>query len=164
MGAVALTDHHEGEYAYIAIETLRTMRGEGVVGDELWIFPGMELTCKDSAQALLLFDADLSKQLFEKARGRLGLPADTKPMQPVGIKVEPLDHNIADIQSVLAGDAELVDRFIVLPHVKPGGHKTVIRQGFHMRFRQMPYVGGYMDCKYPHELNEVDRRKIEGEL
>ncbi len=164
LGAVALTDHHEGEYAYIAIETLSKMRGEGVVGDDLWIFPGMELTCKDSAQALLLFDADLSKPLFEKARSRLGLPADTKPMQPVGIKVELLDYNIADVQSVLAGDAELVDRFIVLPHVKPGGHKTVIRQGFHKRFREMPYVGGYMDCKYPHELNEVDRKKIEGEL
>lgn len=164
LGAVALTDHHEGEYAYAAIDTLRKMKAEGVAVDDLWIFPGMELTCKDSAQALLLFDADLPKPLFEKARSRLGLPADTKPMEPVGIKVELLDHNIADIQSILAGDAELVDRFIVLPHVKPGGHKTVIRQGFHKRFREMPYVGGYMDCKYPHELDETDRKKIEGEL
>jgi type III restriction enzyme len=164
LGAVALTDHHEGEYAYTAIETLRKMRTEGAVSDNLWLFPGMELTCKDSAQALLLFDADLPKTLFEKARSRLGLPADTKPMEPIGIKIDLLDHNIADIQSVLAGDAELVDHFIVLPHVKPGGHKTVIRQGFHKRFREMPYVGGFMDCKYPHELDETDRKKIEGEL
>ena len=37
LGAVALTDHHEGEYAYTAIETLRKMRAESVVDDSLWI-------------------------------------------------------------------------------------------------------------------------------
>lgn len=163
LGAVAITDHHEGEYAYIAIETLRKMEDERNDID-LWLFPGMELTCKDSAQALVLFDASFEKPLFEKARSRLGLPADTKPNEPTGIKVELLDHNISEIQDILAADVELVDRFIVLPHVKPGGHKTVIRQGFHKRFREMPYVGGYMDCKYPHELDETDRKKIEGEL
>ena len=59
---------------------------------------------------------------------------------------------------------ELSGRFIILPHVKPGGHKTVLRTGFHKRFKEMPYVGGYMDQCCPDDLEEGDRRILEGEI
>lgn len=161
--AVAITDHHEGIYAYVAIQTKAKMEeGQGQI--DLWIFPGMELTCKDSCQALILFDADLPQVLFEKARSKLGLPADCDVNNVKGILVELLNQNIEDVQPLLEADDELRDRFIVLPHVKPDGHKTVLRKGFHKRFRDMPYVGGYMDKCYPHELNEGDRKILDGEI
>lgn len=161
--AVAITDHHEGIYAYIALQTMAKM--EQAVGPiDLWIFPGMEITCRDSCQALILFDADLPQVLFEKARGKLGLPADCKVNSNKGIQVELLAQNIEDVQPVLDADNELHGRFIVLPHVKPSGHKTVLRKGFHKRFKDMPYVGGYMDKCYPHQLNESDRKILDGEI
>lgn len=161
--AIAITDHHEGIYSNIVIQTKEKMEKEqGKI--DLWIFPGMELTCKDSCQALILFDADLSQALFEKARNKMGLPTDCVPLSPQGIQIELLNYNLEELQSLLEGDSELRDRFIILPHVKPGGHKTVLRQGFHKRFKEMPYIGGYMDKCYPHELNEGDRRILEGEI
>jgi len=131
---------------------------------DLWIFPGMELSCKDSSQALIIFDSDLPHASLEKARSKMGLPTECVVSSPVGIKVETLNFNIEEIQPLLEGDAELRDRFIILPHVKPDGHKTVLRKGFHKRFKEMPYVGGYMDKCYPHELKDGDRRILEGEI
>lgn len=161
--AVAITDHHEGIYAYIAIQTKAAM--ELTTGPiDLWIFPGMEITCKDSCQALILFNADLPQVLFEKARGKLGLPADCGLNNAKGIQVELLAQNIEDVQPLLAADDELHGRFIVLPHVKPDGHKTVLRKGFHKRFKDMPYVGGYMDKCYPHQLSDGDRKILDGEI
>lgn len=161
--AIAITDHHEGVYSYCAMQAkIEYEKANGHT--DLWIFPGMELTCKDSCQALILFDANLPPALFEKARSKLGLPADTKPHSAKGIHVEPLEFNIADLQALLDVDPELRDRFIIFPHVKPEGHKTVLRTGFHKRFKDLPYVGGYMDQCYPDELNAGDRRILDGEI
>jgi type III restriction enzyme len=163
LGAISITDHHEGVYVYEAIRVLGEMREEDPSLD-LWIFPGMELTCKDSCQALIIFDADLPQNLFEKARSKLGLPADVQPQEKQGIPVELLIHNIEELQALLESDDELRGRFIILPHVKPGGYKTVLRQGFQKRFKDMPYVGGYMDQKRPDDLNPGDRRILDGAI
>jgi type III restriction enzyme len=161
--AIAVTDHHEGVYCHRIIEAKAKLESENGHVD-LWIFPGMELTCKDSCQALVIFDASLPAALFEKARAKLGLPADTKPENAKGIAVDLLVFNIADLQGLLDADPELRDRFIIFPHVKPGGHKTVLRVGFHKRFKDLPYVGGYMDQCYPDQLDEGDRRILDGEI
>jgi len=161
--AIAITDHHEGIYCYTFIETKAKMEQENGPID-LWIFPGMELSCKDSSQAIIIFDSDLPQPLFEKARSIMGLPTNCVPLSREGIVVELLDHNIEEIQPLLEADGELYGRFIVLPHVKPGGHKTVLRTGFHKRFKDMPYVGGYMDRCYPHELHEGGRRILDGAI
>lgn len=161
--AIAITDHHEGVYCYHVIEAKKKLEDEkGAI--DIWIFPGMELTCKDACQALVIFDTNLPAALFEKARAKLGLPADTKPESAKGIAVELLDFNIADLQTLLDADPELRDRFIIFPHVKPGGHKTVLRLGFHKRFKDLPYVGGYMDQCYPDQLNAGDRKILDGEI
>jgi chromosome segregation protein len=161
--AIAISDHHEGIYTYAAIQTKARMEEEQDPID-LWVFPGMELTCKDSCQALIVFDADLAQALFEKTRNKLGLPADCDVNNPKGIEVELINSNLEDVQCLLQADDELCDRFIILPHVKPSGHKTVLRKGFHKRFKDMPYVGGYMDRCYPDELDEPDRRILDGEI
>lgn len=163
LGAISITDHHEGVYAYEAIQVLAEMREEDSDLD-LWIFPGMELTCKDSCQALIIFDADLPQNLFEKARSKLGLPSDVQPQEKQGIQVELLIYNIEKLQALLEDDDELCGRFIILPHVKPDGHKTVLRKGFQKRFKDMPYVGGYMDQTRPDDLDEGARRILDGEI
>lgn len=47
LSAVSITDHHEGVYVYEALRVLGKMR-EADTGLDFWLFPGMELTCKDS--------------------------------------------------------------------------------------------------------------------
>lgn len=161
--AVSITDHHEGVFVYEALRVLEVMREEDPCLD-FWIFPGMELTCKDSCQALIIFDENLGQNLFEKARSKLGLPTDVKPEEKLGIQVELLNLNLEELQYLLDGDEELRGKFIILPHVKPGGHKTVLRAGFHKRFKDMPYVGGYMDKTCPDDLEPGDRRILDGAI
>ncbi|KAF5416840.1 MAG: hypothetical protein C5S49_04280 [Candidatus Methanogaster sp.] len=163
LNAIAITDHHEGVYAYEIIETLAKLQAESEPID-LWVFPGMELSCRDSCQALIIFDASLPAVLFEKARAKLNLPADVRPNEVRGIQVELLEHNIEQLQALLGEDMELQGKFIILPHVKPNGHKTVLRTGFHKRFKELPYVGGYMDHCYPQDLEAGDRRILDGEI
>jgi len=163
LNAIAITDHHEGVYAYKIIETLEKLQAESKPID-LWVFPGMELTCRDSCQALIIFDASLPSVLFDKARAKLNLPADVRPDEVQGIQVELMDHNIEELQALLEEDTELRGRFIILPHVKPNGHKTVLRKGFHKRFKELPYVGGYMDQCYPQDLKAGDRRILDGAI
>lgn len=161
--AIAITDHHEGVYVYEALRVVERMRAADPDFD-FWLFPGMELTCRDACQALIIFDESFQQNLFEKARAKLGLPTDVRPAESKGIQIELLSHNIEVLQDLLHEDEELKGRFIILPHVKPGGHKTVLRTGFHKRFKELPYVGGYMDQTRPDDLDEGDRRILDGEI
>lgn len=158
----ALTDHHEGVYCWHVLDEVEERTGKD--GFDFWFMPGMELTCKDSAQAIILFDATISKALFEKARNILKLPTDIKEQKQQGINVELLGHNVDELQHILEADNELRNRFIILPNVTPGGHKTVLRDGFHKRFKELPYVGGYLDKVYPDDLKAGDRRILDGEI
>lgn len=162
LGAIAITDHHEGIYTYVIVERLQERKK--VEDIDFWIFPGMELTCKDSAQALIIFDSDFSKLLFDKCRNILKLPADCKADQPKGIPVELLSFNVDELQRLFDTDPEIKGHFIILPNVTPNGHKTILRTGFHKRFNEMPYVGGYLDAKYPEDLKSGDLRILNGEI
>lgn len=163
LSAVSITDHHEGVYVFEALRVLGKMQETDSALD-FWLFPGMELTCKDSCQALIIFDGNLDQSLFEKTRSKLGLPTNVRPEEKQGIQVELLIHNIEELQGLLDNDDELRGRFIILPHVKPDGHKTVLRKGFHKRFKDMPYVGGYMDKTRPDDLDIGNRKILDGEI
>ncbi|WP_288424228.1 TrlF family AAA-like ATPase [uncultured Spirosoma sp.] len=160
----SLTDHHEGIYCWYVIEELKKRNSSIESSVDLWFMPGMELTCKDSAQALILFDSGLNKALFEKARNLLRLPTNCVEDNHQGIEVSLLDFNVDEVQGVLENDLELQGKFIILPNVTPKGHKTVLREGFHKRFKELPYVGGYLDAIYPDQLNDGDRRILEGQI
>jgi type III restriction enzyme len=161
--AIAITDHHEGIYLWDVIRAQDQIRAHDETFD-MWILPGMEVTTKDSAQALIIFDADLTQILFEKARSLLRLPSDCKESHSRGIEVEPLGIHIEELQVTLNSDDELRDRFIVLPNVTPEGYKTVLRKGFHKRFKEMPYVGGYLDRQVPDDLKDRERKILDGAI
>ncbi|MEJ7660577.1 MAG: hypothetical protein WKG07_13665 [Hymenobacter sp.] len=124
--------------------------------------PGMELTCKDSAQALILFDANFTKILFGKVRNILKLNTSTDDLHPVGIRVKPLILTLEEIQPALEEDAELKGKFIIFPNATLGGHKHIMADGYHMRFTDMPYVGVYLDKKYLTDLYPKTQKQLTG--
>ncbi|GAB3843696.1 AAA family ATPase [Hymenobacter terrigena] len=154
----ALTDHHEGVYCWYVLEEAKKRNNA-----DFWFMPGMELTCRDSAQALIIFDHDIPKSLFEKVRSRLGLQSDVNESSQVGIRVDVMNHNLEELQGLLDEDIELAGRFIIMPNVTAEGHKHIIRDGFHKRFAEMPYVGVYLDKKYPEDLSSKAQRRLSGE-
>jgi type III restriction enzyme len=56
VGAVAITDHHDMVSAFIALEVLKT---EGF--NDIWVFPGVEVTDKNRLQAILVFDPKIAE-------------------------------------------------------------------------------------------------------
>jgi len=123
----------------------------------------MELTCRDSAQALILFDYNIPKALFDKVRSKLGLKADVEEDKQKGITVGVMDHELEELQTLLDADEELIGKFIIMPNVTADGHKHILREGFHKRFAEMPYVGVYLDKKYPEDLNAKAQRRLSGQ-
>ncbi len=160
--AVAITDHHEAVmvwYVVREVESRRAIDGEC----DLWVFPGIELTCADRAQALLIFDADITPGQVERARGKLNLPIECNILDAKGIAVELLQCNLNDLQAILSDDEELAGRFIIIPHAGENGHKTVLARQFHARFRKMPYFGCYSDGQHFSELSSPQQKKLNGE-
>lgn len=145
--AVALTDHHEMVMVpYVQEAIARRKKVDGSF--DLWLFPGMELTCHGGVQALILFDADLSESWRNQVQQRLGIVTanleEKAARSPA--RVEQLHFNYADLAGAIDSiHDDIKGRYIILPNVSQGNSHTVLRDGHHLDFKRMPYVGGYVD-------------------
>jgi type III restriction enzyme len=162
--AIAITDHHEMvmiPYIKSAIDAERARNGEF----DLWLFPGMELTCRNGVQCLLIFDSDLSEEWWREAQGRLGIVVaalDDRARQAP--RVTQLNHTYPQIADELDTVPQLKGRYIVLPNVSDGGRHTVLTDGAHADFKSMPYVGGYLDSGQTIEtIGARTRRRLSGD-
>lgn len=161
LGAIAVTDHHD----FVLVPYIqRAIVRKGLV-DKLWFFPGVEVTCDDAVQCLVLFDAQTQEDRWHRLFGghlqKVGLPnanaESTAAVTPCGKNVEKFIDDIA-------ADAILSACSIVLPHASDSGaHKSMIRPGFHTRFKDLPFDGVYTDKGFD-ALDGVTRRKIFGEV
>lgn len=71
--AIAVTDHHDVAFVpYIRAAILELGKEE-----EIWLFPGMEITLNDSAQCLVLFDRDMTDGDFRRTFA--GMPKVAAP-------------------------------------------------------------------------------------
>lgn len=161
--AIALTDHHEMimiPYVQAAIDARRTRQPEF----DLWLFPGMELTCRGGVQCLILFDAELTEEWRNAAQGRLGIVvAELNGKERQALRVTQLDCSYPEIAQKLDSVSQLKGRYIVLPNVSQGGHHTVLTDGSHADFKAMPYVGGYLDRGQTIEtVGPKNRRRLSG--
>lgn len=147
--AVAITDHHDfvmfpfiREAARIEVDDYGNPVDET---DRLVVFPGLELTLAVPCQALLILDADLPVDRLEDVLTALNInPVDpSEPCIPPTIQLD-IDsfqklHDELDRRNGLKG------RYIILPNVTDGGHRTLMRSGMSSKYREMPCVGGYLD-------------------
>lgn len=156
INAVAVTDHHDMVFfGYIKAAAKEELdeNGNSYPNDQqLIVFPGIELTLNQPPmQGLLILDANFPEELFITVLGSLSLAQapkeDTKTFQTNGISIDNIS-SINDIYKKLDGTDGLKGRYIFLPHVKPSGHKTLMRTGFHEHYAKMPCVGGYVDGKF----------------
>lgn len=156
INAVAITDHHDMvffEYIKAASKEELDEGGISVHNDQqLVVFPGIELTFNHPPmQGLLILDASFPEALFPTVLGSLSLAQaakeDSKTIQTVAISSDTI-NSIGDIYRKLDDTDGVKGRYIFLPHVKDGGHKTLMRYGFHEAYAKMPSVGGYVDGKF----------------
>jgi hypothetical protein len=147
--AIALTDHHEMVMVKYVIDEVKRRVDTGDDPD-LWVFPGMELTLQGGCQCIILFDCDLEPQWWIQAKGNLGIShAGIEHLAAKSAPVTQLGYPYVEICSKLDPIPQLCGRYIVLPNVSEGGQYTVVTNGEHKNFREMPYVGGYLDSRIP---------------
>lgn len=164
--AIAVTDHHDTvliPYARKAAEEEIDAAGDPIPEDQrVVVFPGMELTLSEPCQALLLFDASLPLEHLSLLPAALGYEvsaaSDSKTAQTT-----PLSLSINEVIERLAAQSVLKGRFIVLPNVTDGGHKTLLRSGFAQKYREMACVGGYVDGSFENKTGEGNRRILNGD-
>jgi len=153
LNAIAITDHHDmAFYTFIKNAAENELDGEGNPipnEDKLIVFPGVELTLHmPPIQVLLILDSDFPQNLFTTLLGALSIaPApkeDSKTIETQPIPRAAID-SINDIHDKLDANDAIKGRYIVLPHVKDGGHKTIMRKGFHEEYAKMKCSGGYVD-------------------
>ena len=166
LNSVAITDHHDvAFFPYIkhAAENELDENGQPVpLRDRIIVFPGMELTLKVPCQALLILDADFPVSKLPNLPTVLQV-TQNPPSDPTHSQVEPLGNikTLSDIYELLDNDDFCLGRYIVLPHVKDGGHKTLLRSGFQAHYKEMPCVGGYVDGSLKNQGDGV-KKILEG--
>ncbi|WP_417460658.1 TrlF family AAA-like ATPase [Kordiimonas sp.] len=141
--AVALTDHHD-----ICFSTyVQKVVAENDKYSSLWFFPGMEITCNDSSQCIVVFDADTESTIITRLFA--GALKDIVAPELTTAKAPSADHcgrDLVDFVEEVRADKFLQDICIVLPNgSEDGGHKTIMRHGFSPRFKQLNCDGVYCE-------------------
>lgn len=166
--AVAITDHHDvlmASYVRRAAESETTADGTALPEqDRLTVFPGVELTLGVPCQALLILDADLPEPRLADVMSALSIePVD--PAESQLPDVQELEHlqSLQDVHDRLDEYGGLRERYILLPNVTDGGHRTLMRKHMASKYRQMPCVGGYLDGTVDDKVGDGNARIFAGE-
>ncbi|MEG3174211.1 AAA family ATPase [Sphingomonas sp. ZB1N12] len=157
-GAIALTDHHDACFTPYVREAIE----RAGAGDLLWLFPGMEVTCGDSSQCLILFDSGTPPATVGRLYGghlNVAEPDNNAAKAPQTV---PCGKDLREFLASIASDSLIAAAAIVLPNGSDGGHKTIIRQGFAPRFANLPFDGVYTDHRFD-RLGDSAKRKLYGE-
>lgn len=164
--AVAITDHHDTvffKYIKQAAKSELSDNGEPIPESErIVVFPGMEVTISiPPAQVLIIFDPDLEEDIYQNVPIVLGIKPSPEH-EATGCEVEAINLSAEGIYKQLTRYPGLANRFIILPNVKPNGHKTFMRSGFHTHFKNLPCVGGYLEGISYNDLNPGTKNILEG--
>jgi predicted nucleic acid-binding Zn-ribbon protein/uncharacterized protein YdcH (DUF465 family) len=150
LDAIAITDHHDMAFIqYVRQAAAQETDKEGKpleARDRIIVFPGIELTLAVPCQAILLLDADFEDNRFDAVLTALTItpapPSDEKTSQ-----TERLDNidSLKMLKSKLDEHIWLKDRYIIFPNVSGEGKFSLLRNGMAPKYKDMPFVGGYLD-------------------
>jgi chromosome segregation protein len=162
LDAIAITDHHDLcmiEYVQRAIDRLPNDASKP------WLFPGMEVTCSDAVQCLVLFSRDSDRNLWRRLFGghlqHILEPDANAATNPQAVHC---GRDLGPFLASVSADKPLADFCIVLPHASnDGAHKSMFRDGFAPRFESLQFDGVYTDKAFS-ELKEMTVKKVHGKI
>ncbi len=170
--AVAISDHHDFAYfpyvkAAAAAETDST--GAQIAEKErLVVFPALELSLTVPCQAIMILDADFPENRLDDVLKALHFD----PIDP-DLEALPQTENLDDsgdlnaLHAKLDKNGWLRGRYIILPNVSPGGYRTLMRQQFQGKYKDMIPVGGYLDGsidQFSSKKNVGEKKILDGEV
>lgn len=157
--AIAITDHHD----FCFIPYVRQYLAEKHLEDRLWLFPGVEVTCNDAVQCLVLFDVDSDDAAWDRLYGghltAIPRPSSSTAEAP---QAQQCGKDLGRFINDLLEDTTLSSCCIVLPHAgSESAYKSVLRQGFNVRFRDLRADGVYSDQNLS-SIGDAAKNKIYG--
>lgn len=148
--AVAISDHHDFCYfPYVknAAASEKDASGNPLPEKErLVVFPALELSLSVPCQAILILDADFPVNRLDDVLKALHF----EPVDPA-LDTLPQTQNLDDsgdlngLHAKLDKNAWLRGRYVILPNVTPSGYRTLMREQFQGKYKDMIPVGGYID-------------------
>lgn len=150
LDAIAITDHHDMAFIpYVKRAALLETDASGAPlssDQRLIIFPGIELTLAVPCQAILILDADFEENRFSAVLTALAInPAPETTSKTA--QTERLENiqSLKALKEKLDEHTWLRDRYIVFPNVTGEGKFSLLRNGMMAKYKEMPFVGGYVD-------------------
>lgn len=152
---VAVTDHHDVTFASYVI---KAAAADGLT----LVLPGVEVTCSDNAQCLVLFDPGTDEQAWSHLLGKLSGVTQAPRTEPKTTATVNAQITISDLFAAITGDKALRDSCVFLPHFSDGdAHKHLNAKGFHDRFASMECDGVYIEKAFS-DLEETTKNKAYG--
>lgn len=168
--AIAITDHHDFVFfPYVRAAAAHEVDAVGSpipIDQQLVVFPGVEVTLSSPpCQVLVILGADTNEAHLNDVLVALAIaptPAADNKLGSVQHVSPQSVSTLNDLDDKLSLQANLRGRFIILPNVTEGGHKTLLREGFSPHYKEMRCVGGYVDGDYIAKTSEGKRNILEG--
>lgn len=159
--AIAVTDHHDvcmASYVQAAAKRLDL----GVL-----VYAGIEITCKDNAQCIAIFDPSCSEDVQRTLIAKLGGVIAAPPNDPKTCSTLLAAVSVEELFHAVAGEPLLKDVCILLPHFSDddaGVHKSLNVKGYHPRFAGLNCYGVYVEKPFSslaHDTVEKVRGKVD---
>lgn len=158
IGAVSITDHHDVTFVSYLIDAAR-WEFEGTL-----VFPGVEVTCNDKTQCLVLFDPTTTPDTWGHFLGKLSGISQSPPHDPKTAPTKNANMTLHELFADVEGDTRLKDACLILPHFSDGNaHKHMNEDGFHERFATLRCDGVYIEKSFS-ELEPVTIEKAYGKI
>ncbi|MFG1245097.1 TrlF family AAA-like ATPase [Xanthobacter versatilis] len=158
LSIASITDHHDiclADYVRVAAN-----------GDDDFVFyPGIEVTCRDNAQCLIIFDPSCGVDFQNKVLGLLtnAMPAGREEEKTC--ITQPIGRTVTELYQAILDDEHLREHCILFPHFgnQDNSHKSLNEVGHHHRFAALGCDGVYVEVPIA-QLDEPTKQKIRGEI
>ncbi|MCA1402552.1 TrlF family AAA-like ATPase [Bradyrhizobium sp. BRP56] len=136
---VSITDHHDMTFVPYVVKA--------AAGDKFTlVMPGVEVTCNDNTQCLVLFDPACPPEIWTHFLGKLKGVTQSPANESKAAKAVNAGISISDLFEDVTSDKALRDVCIMLPHFSdPSAHKSLNEPGHHDRFATIQCDGVYIE-------------------
>jgi chromosome segregation protein len=143
LGAIAITDHHDTVFIPVVQEAIERLG----LSDSLWFYPGIEVTCNDASQCLLIFDPKTERSVLQRLfGGHINNIQEAAEQSVKAAIVSPCGKNIVEFIDGISKDSVLRAKSVALPHGgNSGDHRSVMKSQFQSRFQDLEADGVYIE-------------------
>lgn len=161
--AIAITDHHDFCFIPYVQKAASEIQDDNT---RPWVFPGVEITCNDGVQCLLLMDQETNladcEAMFHGILKTVGSAPSIEKLGP-NIGADGCGREIQEVIREIRSTPQFNSCSIIIPHGGQKGHKTILRTGMHNRFAELDMQGVYCEHRFE-EFGKGELKILKGEV